>query len=154
MTGIPENYAWSWEIVLFSAKCEILRTTFQPRALSSDIRASQKGFIYFILWLISNILGDLRKLCLVQNFSVTGLHKTSLFLWYLLLLPFEIIKKIKTEKRLTNLFILSCFFFATEKSQGKMSMWMGCIAWYPPFDLLPHDPKTAHKIVWKLISGL
>ena len=48
-----------------------------------------------------------------QNFSETGLYKTSLFL----LLPFEIIKRIKTEKRLT-LLTLSCFL-ATEKSQGE-----------------------------------
>ena len=45
--------------------------------------------------------------------SVTGLCKTSL----ILLLPFEIIEKIKNEKRLT-LLTLSCFL-ATEKSQGK-----------------------------------
>ena len=118
VAGIPEDNARSWEIVLFSDKCEILRTIFQPRALSSNIPASQKGFIYsIILCLIFNMLGDQRKLWLVQNFSVTGLHKTSLFLWYLLLLPFEIMKKIKTEKRLI-LLILSCFC-ATEKLQGK-----------------------------------
>ena len=31
----------------FEGKCEVLRTIFQPRALSSDVPASRKGFFFF-----------------------------------------------------------------------------------------------------------
>ena len=30
----------------FEGKCEVLRTIFQPRALSSDVPASRKGFFF------------------------------------------------------------------------------------------------------------
>ena len=58
--GILEDNASCWEIVrkiniCFEGKREILRTISQPGALSSNIPASRKGFIYFIiLWLISS----------------------------------------------------------------------------------------------------
>ena len=32
----------------FEGKCEVLRTIFQPRALSSDVPASRKGFFFSI----------------------------------------------------------------------------------------------------------
>ena len=146
-------HACSWEIVLFSAKCEILRTIFQPRALSSDIRASQKGFIYFILWLISNMLGDLRKLCLVQNFSVTGFHKTSLFLWYLLLLPFEIIKKIKRKRDSLICSFCHASFLPLKNRRSNVDV-NGVYCLISTLRFATTWPKTAHKIVWKLISGL
>ena len=31
----------------FEGKCEVLRTIFQPRALSSDVPASRKGVFFF-----------------------------------------------------------------------------------------------------------
>ena len=49
--------------------CEILRTIFQPRALSSAIPASRKGFIYFItLRIISQ--GERKKIDIVPAYFV------------------------------------------------------------------------------------
>ena len=46
-----EQLAKKWS---FEGNCEILRTIFKPRALSSNIQQAGKRFIYFItLWLIS-----------------------------------------------------------------------------------------------------
>ena len=52
---------------------------------------------------------------------------------------FELLKKIKTEKRLTLLTL--CHAFLPLKYRGAKIDTDGCIARYPPSDLVPRGPK-------------
>ena len=81
----------------FEGKCDILRTIFQLRALSSDIPASQKGFYLFynplhhfsrrahadrscILWIFRVFLCRIVNQFL--NFSITSFYKKYSFVFH------------------------------------------------------------------------
>ena len=77
LKGCPKNEQLAEKRSL-EDNCEILRTIFQPRELSSDIRASRKTFLFFFFFLPNPQINFSRRTHLDRSYIFCGFFRVSL----------------------------------------------------------------------------